>query len=74
MGKYSIAQRLVFLALLTLIGMKARASVFHCNGKEVSKGTAIVTLAQNPKASCTKTDAIEFNTEKGTIKVKKVEK
>lgn len=74
MGKYTINQRVAFILILVIASIKARASTFHCNGKEVSKGTAIVTLAQNPKASCTKTDEIEFNTEKGTLKNKKVNK
>lgn len=68
--KFTITQRFVFLVILTAIGIKARASVYHCSGKEVTKGQAIVTLATNSNAKCTKTDEIEFNSEKGTLKNK----
>lgn len=70
-------QRTIIYLTITIIlalSNKVLASTFHCDGKEVSKGTVIKLLATKSAKVCTKTDEVEFNDEKGTLKNKKASK
>jgi hypothetical protein len=41
-----------------------------CDGKEVTKGQAVLALATKSSKECLKIDKLEFNLDKGTLKAK----
>lgn len=58
----------IAVTLILALAAKSQASVFVCNGKEVKKGQAMITLVKDPSAVCTKTDRLQLDLEKGTLK------
>ena len=74
MDPRSRTAQVIYIAIVLLLSAAAKASVFHCDGKEVTKGKVISLLATKSAKVCTKTDEVEFNDEKGTLKNKKAVK
>jgi hypothetical protein len=58
----------IALIVVTLAFVSAKASTYMQNGKEISKGQAILALAKDPKAEILKIDKIMLDFEKGTLK------
>lgn len=61
----------LFVLILSPITITAHATEYSCGGKVVSKGEAITTLVNNPKAECVKTDRLAFDKDKGLVNAKK---
>jgi hypothetical protein len=64
-------KKVQIILAVTLCVTLCQASTFMCDGKEVTKGQAIVNLATNKSKECLKIDKMEFNLEKGSLKIKK---
>lgn len=62
----------IILSLL-LVSSAAQASTFFLNGKEVSKGQALIAKARDSKVKVTKVDELEIS-DKGTLKAVKSNK
>lgn len=53
---------------------KANASTYMYQGKEISKGQALMTLVKDPKAVVQKIDQVQLDLDKGTLKNVKASK
>lgn len=58
----------VLIALVLLVSSLSQASTYFYEGKEITKGEAIVILAKDPKAVIVKQDQVQLDTDKGTLK------
>lgn len=56
------------IAVITALSIAAHATTYKCNGKEVTKGDVVITLAKDPKADCSKEDKVMLDPRRGTIK------
>lgn len=57
----------VLMILASIVTLNASASVYFLNGKEVTKGQALIAKAKDEKAVVTKVDTMEIS-DKGTLK------
>lgn len=65
----------IYLTVVILLGLieRAHASEFYLNGKQVTKGEALIALARDSKVKVTKVDTMEIS-DKGTLKAVKTSK
>lgn len=66
---------IVYLSITLILALsnKAMASTFYINGKEATKGQALIAKARDPKVKITKVDEMEIS-DKGTLKAVKATK
>lgn len=63
----------VAVTLILALSNKVMASTFYVDGKEVTKGQALIAKAKNDKVKVTKVDEMEIS-DKGTLKAIKATK
>lgn len=64
-------QKGTIFIIIMIIGRLATATTYVCDGKELTKGQVVIGLASKSYKKCTKTDELELNLEKGTLRNKK---
>jgi hypothetical protein len=62
------------LMLSMVVAITSQASQFLIDGKDATKGQAIIALAKNPKAQVVKVDIMMLDETKGTLKAVKSSK
>lgn len=63
----------VAVTLILALSNKVMASTYYLNGKEVTKGQALIAKARDSKVKVTKVDEMEIS-DKGTLKAIKATK
>ena len=64
---------LIYIAIVTILSMVSRAysSEYQHDGKTITRGQAIMILAENPQAKVTKVDRMTLDRSKGTLRILK---
>jgi hypothetical protein len=63
----------VIMLIITTFGIRAMGSTWYVDGKEVTKGEALIAKARDAKRKVVKQDEMEIS-DKGTLKAVKVQK
>ena len=66
----TLLNRAVLICTTLLITGTTHASTYQYQGKEITKGQAVMVLAKDPNAVITKQDQVILDTDKGTLKNK----
>lgn len=60
------AKTLIYITAVLLISVVSKATTYYVDGREVSKGQALIAKAKNEKVKVTKVDEMEISG-KGTL-------